>query len=282
MFGFIKNPNNLVRVHSNGVSSYIPGGVFGSFCHFDLYYFPFDIQKCGLRLEVWRYNSSLMHFSNASFSFDFRYQNIGNDQWELVNLTAKTELLLYSVGSFDSALFEITIKRKWIFFGITSIAPCILLGLIEAATFLLKYNDETRLELSFTCLVSYSMFHMLILAELPRGSDRLPLIQVLITIFMGYITLAIALQGICIFIANKASNESQNPSRNLMKFVCYAAALVHIRPEKGSTEAPLKSDWIFIAKVIDRYATVTMFLLLTITPLIVLSLMSAYSAQKFK
>ena len=55
-----------VRVYSYGYTIYSPGGTFMAFCDFDLTLFPFDTQRCAIKMESWRYTVNYMsfHFGN--------------------------------------------------------------------------------------------------------------------------------------------------------------------------------------------------------------------------
>ena len=234
------------------------GGVFSSFCQFNLQWFPFDIQTCQFVLEAWRYDMSKQFFEAAHFYREQYGKGFEqNEQWDVLDVSAKIVVIKYESGDYDQILYTIVMKRKWAYFGMSSIVPCILIGLIEMATFLLKYNDATRLELSFTCLVAYSMFGMIISGELPRTADKTPLLQLLITLFMVYITLSIILQALCIYIADKA-NSSYPPTKTMLRCLNPAFCLFRISKSKimGSP-----TDWLQIAKCFDRFAMIFIFLL---------------------
>ena len=61
-FDLLKDSKQLVRVRSDGQVSFNPGGVIRSFCQLDLFLFPYDVQRCHIEFEAWRYNMSKQRF----------------------------------------------------------------------------------------------------------------------------------------------------------------------------------------------------------------------------
>ena len=107
----------------------MPGGVWSSFCNLDLFLFPYDVQKCDLIFEIWRYSTLKQYFDDieAQQSFDF----FANEEWDLLNLSKKIKIWETSSGNFQQAVFTILIKIKSEYFALTVILPCLLIGTIE-------------------------------------------------------------------------------------------------------------------------------------------------------
>ena len=213
---------------------------------------------------------------------------------------------MYRTGSFDRSIFTFEMKRKSGYFALTVILPCLLIGAIEAVTFAIPFNKTVRLELSFTCLLAYSVFQTMVTNQLPRSSDRPPLLLLLISIFIVYIAISICIQGCNIWLYTKATKRHPvspcllKMAQGIASFCCISPLLTSVDPFandndddstfKSSLSGPIgdedsnrlrqrlsvaigrsnKQSWILIASVIDRIGLILYLLLLSFTCLIFL------------
>ena len=266
IFEILRNPYQLVRIESNGTVSLIITGVFDFYCRFDLYLFPFDTQNCDLVLEVWRDRVQKLHFKDISIEENRRSSMRSNKgEWNFVKMSAQMVQQNYTAGTFDRVVYRVTIKRNWLYATMMSVAPCVMLGIVELTTFFLRYDDRTRLKLSFSCIVAYSMYEILMMNQLPRNSDNTPMFQILIILFMDYIALAIILQALTIYFAEKTDNlNHQQLSPTFIITFNFFSCLFCI---DGKLEAG--NRWVSVAKLLNRITTVLIFLLISISTIVV-------------
>ena len=214
---------------------------------------------------------------------------LGNDffpseEWDILSLSKRIIISSFSSGSYDRAIFTIVIKRKTEYFALTVIIPCLLIGAIELVTFLVPYDETVRLDLSFTCLLAYTMFQIMVTVELPQSAEKPPLLLLLISLFMVYIVIAIVIQSICIYLIDIGKKiHVKKPNLVLRRFVMKIANFgivnvkqtfpneteqLKVREMYESRFAPLEFesttemnekigsvdsvDWIFIATVLDK------------------------------
>ena len=136
------------------------------------------------------------------------------------------------------------IKRRTEYFALTAIIPCLLIGAIELVTFMVPYDQTVRLELSFTCLLAYSMFQMMITSELPHSAEKPPLLLLLISLFTVYIGVAIAFQGVCIYIADVSHNDDERKPGQFLQNLAIRMAHVVAKSQikKPQTSVAFKSQ----------------------------------------
>ena len=190
----------------------------------------------------------------------------------VVELFSKIHAVQYAAGSFDQVVVTIRMKRKTGYFALTAIIPCLLIGGVEIATFLLPYSDPERLTLSFTCLLAYSMFQVTITSELPRSADNPPLLLLLISIFTFHIALAIFFQAICIHLAFQ---RSPGPGELFDKFSRILGILLRVQPGKaiiGEKNAGANAAWHYTAEVLNR-AAFLIFVCLSVGTAVILLLL---------
>ena len=94
-----KDPNQLVRIRSDGQVSLNPGGVIRSFCQLDLFLFPYDVQKCHIELEAWRYKIDKQHFTKITVFHGVQF--LKSEEWNIINVSSLIKIFNYSTGSFD-------------------------------------------------------------------------------------------------------------------------------------------------------------------------------------
>ena len=68
------------------------------------------------------------------------------------------------------------LKRKAGYYLLNIVAPSIIIALTEFATWSIPLHSDARLQLSFTCLLSFTMFQNLVAASMPKSSSNPPLL----------------------------------------------------------------------------------------------------------
>ena len=102
-----------VRINSNGLTQYSPGGHIEATCKFDLSLFPFDIQRCALSLESWRYKNESVRFHLPKSNIVLR-DFFENMQWHLEGTYHELNQLPSpdTNGFHDHVNFYMVISRK--------------------------------------------------------------------------------------------------------------------------------------------------------------------------
>ena len=226
--------NEKMRVSSDGTISYRPGGTFTVFCDFDLTYFPFDIQNCSITLESWRYKNDSQVFHLGSDKISLRYW-IENEQWRLTKQYSSTSNVSYVVANnfFSRVTFSIILERKIGYYLINIIFPSFLISLAHLVTFALPLDaeDTSKIDISFTCLLAYGVFQLMIAEYIPRTSDRIPLLSHYILLSMAYICFSMLAEGlvfICLAKATDKRHHRPKVSQKLLNFAIVFSKLVGI------------------------------------------------------
>ena len=133
-YALMTMPGEKVRVHSNGLTQYSPGGHIEAACQFDLSLFPFDVQECALKLErfVPFFISKFFFVTNVKFQTSWRYSSksvrfqlpkknillrdfLENMQWHLEGTyqeLSRVQSEDATSAAFDHVDFYIIISRK--------------------------------------------------------------------------------------------------------------------------------------------------------------------------
>ena len=79
------------------------------------------------------------------------------------------------------------------------ISPSIIIALTEFATWAIPLHSDARLQLSFTCLLSFTMFQNLVANLLPNSSSNQPLLLIYLTSMSSLILIAIFIHAWLIY-----------------------------------------------------------------------------------
>ena len=268
-YGIFRMEEEPVRIQSSGKSDFFPGGIIEAHCRFDLSFFPFDIQNCSFRVESWRLNSEQQIFTQ----FNRRQMQLANlpnnEQWEVINHGFQIDDVAYLAGTYSRAIFYLILKRKAGFYFITVIIPSTLISAAETATFLLPVYSETRLDLSFTCLLSYSVFQILVAGDMPRSAKNPPMISIFIAVISCFIFLACACQSLILIMADKSTKGSNLPSIMPGKLVKKLEQVACGQTwNKNRQRARNAIIWAYLTTTVNRIASVFYIFVIFMTPLI--------------
>ena len=108
------------------------------------------------------------------------------------------------------AELKFVLKRKAGYYLLNIIAPSIIIGLTEFATWAIPLENDARLQLSFTCLLSFTMFQNLVAAEMPTSSTNHPLLILYLALMSILILLAILSQALVIHLHYRGTGPRFN------------------------------------------------------------------------
>ena len=134
-----------------------------------------------------------------------------NEQWSVVELTGVKGNHTYETWfgveqTFDTVTFYVKMKRKTAHYLYNIILPSIVISLVELVIFLMPTAEIERIPTSFTCLLAYSVFQLIVAQDLPRSSTNTPLLSIYIILQMTYISIALVGEGlvfICIWKSHR-------------------------------------------------------------------------------
>ena len=167
-----------VTVRHNGEARWQPGGVFAISCALDMNFYPFDDQQCTMEIETWVYTADKV---NISHSLDIIGLDtyIPHGEWTIL----KTEVSsvnrvyhYYQSESFPEVYFKIFMRRKYTFYFMYILFPCLMLSGVLLMIFLLPADSGEKVSLGMSILVAISVFLLLVAGNVPDTSDAIPII----------------------------------------------------------------------------------------------------------
>ncbi|XP_046650083.1 acetylcholine receptor subunit alpha-like isoform X1 [Daphnia pulicaria] len=178
--------NTKAIVHHNGLVAWQPPATYKSACDIDVEYFPLDIQTCFLKLGTWTYAGyqvDLRHLDEVEGS---NIVDIGMDlsefymsvEWDILEVPAVRSEKFYTccVEPYLDITFNITMRRKTLFYTVNLIIPCMGISFLTILTFYLPSDSGEKVTLSISILISLHVFFLLVVEIIPPTSLVVPLL----------------------------------------------------------------------------------------------------------
>lgn len=195
-------------VFNTGRIIWEPPAIYKSYCPINVEFFPFDQQECFMKFGSWTYDGhevDLQHvwedkgvmegnqmvIPNGVNLCDY-YQNV---EWDIINVTARRKEKFYPCcpEPYPDITFNITIRRRTLFYTINLIMPCVAISCMTVLVFYLPSDSGEKITLSISILVALTVFFLLLNDINPPTSIVIPLIGKYLLFTMIVVTMSIFL-----------------------------------------------------------------------------------------
>ena len=139
--GFLRiTDQNLVSVDHEGLVFLVVNiGELKTRCKLDLYYFPFDYQKCSILIGSWLHDNKQLRI-NANVS------SFVNEVFTLINPNELWKLVNFTYFGFDYGIkFDLILKRMPLNFVLNNIFPCFVLNSVTFIAYFLNSAQQSTI-----------------------------------------------------------------------------------------------------------------------------------------
>jgi endogenous inhibitor of DNA gyrase (YacG/DUF329 family) len=145
-------------------------------CAVDVTYFPFDSQRCFIRLGSWIYEESQVNLTLGSDRVDLK-KFIKNSELDLLDVNVKREVMESEVmeGLYPQIIVSLAVRRRPLYYAYTVIAPTVVLCIMALFSFMLPCDNGDKVGIGLTVFLSLYVLQLAIAENIPE-SDSLPLI----------------------------------------------------------------------------------------------------------
>ena len=211
----------MIKASQNGKNQISGLGVFHIHCNFDISYFPFDRQLCIVRVESANYVVELQMLLPGRLLIS---SGTDNEKWEIFyGFTRETNFTSGNGNTYAAIEFGFYMQRKSLFYGIAMMLPLVASSLIELSTFVFEIDDVNRLQLSFTCFLSFTFFISILTEKLPQNSENIPYLLITVGVMVASVCLVILSQAISFYISSSEkllfNFTSKEQSRKVAKTI---------------------------------------------------------------
>ncbi|KAL0151029.1 hypothetical protein M9458_053549, partial [Cirrhinus mrigala] len=98
-------------------------------------------------------------------------------EWELISINVTNSITnIIEVIEMDQLIYQITIKRRPLFYVINFMLPVFFFLVLDVMSFFIDGSGTDKLNFKVTLLLSISVFLLILNDTLPSTADKIPLI----------------------------------------------------------------------------------------------------------
>ncbi|XP_049842739.1 acetylcholine receptor subunit alpha-like isoform X1 [Schistocerca gregaria] len=173
-------------VYYTGLVMWQPPAVYKSSCSIDVEFFPYDVQTCVLKLGSWTYDGFKVDLRHMDEQAGSNVVEVGVDlsefymsvEWDILEVPAVRNEKFYTCCDepYLDITFNITMRRKTLFYTVNIIIPCMGISFLTVLTFYLPSDSGEKVTLSISILISLHVFFLLVVEIIPPTSLVVPLL----------------------------------------------------------------------------------------------------------
>lgn len=135
----------------------LTGGVFAISCALNMNFYPFDDQKCTIELETWVYTADKVNLSNSMDVIGLDTY-IKHGEWDIIKtkVSSVNRVYRYYQDQFPEVYFTLHIRRKYTFYLVYILLPCLMLSGVLLMIFLVPAESGEKVSLGVSILVAIS------------------------------------------------------------------------------------------------------------------------------
>ncbi|XP_041350985.1 acetylcholine receptor subunit delta-like [Gigantopelta aegis] len=202
-----------ITIHHTGNINALKTDIFHTTCPIDIFKYPFDSQRCGV--QIVEYNNKILSFHASTVNLDFpEIFSVKNEWYFDTEHGLEAQVRNISMGFSNSITmhfqvvdFTMTIKRKSLFYIVTTLFPMFLLSLLTCSVFLIPALSGDRMCYLISIFVSYSMFLNFINDSMPRTSQTLSLFEMYLVFVLCHCCSAIFVTLLVLRVNNRTSKS---------------------------------------------------------------------------
>lgn len=173
-------------LHYDGKVTWKPPAMYRSTCEIDVEWFPFDLQSCLMKFGSWTYDGHEVDLRHVLQTEGSVQVPVGIDMSEFYK-SVEWDILLVPVNyneeyydccpePYPDLTFNITVRRKTLFYTVNLIIPCVGISFLTVLVFYLPSDCGEKVTLSISILVSLTVFFLLLAEIIPPTSLAVPLL----------------------------------------------------------------------------------------------------------
>nr|QQH14662.1 nicotinic acetylcholine receptor alpha 4 subunit [Blattella germanica] len=173
-------------IYHQGLVEWKPPAIYKSSCEIDVEYFPFDEQTCVLKFGSWTYDGFKVDLRHMDEKAGSNVVEVGVDlsefymsvEWDILEVPAVRNEKFYTCCDepYLDITFNITMRRKTLFYTVNIIIPCMGISFLTVLTFYLPSDSGEKVTLSISILISLHVFFLLVVEIIPPTSLVVPLL----------------------------------------------------------------------------------------------------------
>ncbi|XP_015610090.1 acetylcholine receptor subunit beta-like 2 isoform X2 [Cephus cinctus] len=204
-----------------GEVAWKPPAIYKSSCEINVEYFPFDEQSCIMKFGSWTYNGAQVDLKHMEQVAGSNLVPVGIDlsdfylsvEWDILEVPAARNEEYYPCCTepYSDITFNITMRRKTLFYTVNLIIPCVGITFLTVLVFYLPSDSGEKVSLCSSILLSLTVFFLLLAEIIPPTSLAIPLLGKYLLFTMILVTLSIWIT-VCVLNVHFRSPSTHNMS----------------------------------------------------------------------
>ena len=126
--------------------------------------------------------------------------------WDVLSVPARRNEVYYPCcpESYPDVTFQITIRRKTLFYNVNLIIPCVAISFLTVLVFYLPSDSGEKITLCISILLALTVFFLLLSDLIPPTSLVVPLIGKYLLFTMILVTLSVIITVIVLNVHNRS------------------------------------------------------------------------------
>ncbi|XP_061168797.1 neuronal acetylcholine receptor subunit beta-3-like [Saccostrea echinata] len=220
--GFVNVTGSKLLIENSGMVTWTVPLMIKSSCPVDVTYFPYDQQTCEIHFGSWIYDVTKVDLQLLSKKPNLQ-QYILNNEFDLlgVNLyrTMVDETCCPGTGSHPIIHFQMTIKRKSIYYDYIVIAPTIMLCILTLASFWLPCHHGEKIAIGLTVFLTLYVLQLLIAENVP-DTNTTPVLGVFLFLVMTLNCISLIMATLVMSIKRRSTLKPVPKVPPIMLWVC--------------------------------------------------------------
>ncbi|KAL8613302.1 hypothetical protein ACOMHN_052542 [Nucella lapillus] len=162
----------VLNVDNTGAVFWYPAERFETFCHIDVTFFPFDLQRCQWELFSWAEDSDMVILQSTVPRIDLDSYTV-NGEWNLVDTRAWHKFMTAGPKNLSLLTYEVTIRRRPTLLALTVLLPAFVLSGTSVYVFTIPSEAGERLAYSMTSFLTFGVFMSFIVDLMPSSTESL-------------------------------------------------------------------------------------------------------------
>ncbi|KAL4228146.1 Neuronal acetylcholine receptor subunit [Mactra antiquata] len=259
------------KVYHTGLVHWEPPAIYKSYCPINVEFFPFDQQECFMKFSSWTYDGNEIDLRHVREDSGIHINNITiypkgidlceysqNVEWDIINVTARRKEKFYPCcpgKAYPDITFNITIRRKTLFYTINLIMPIIAISTLTVLVFYLPSDSGEKITLSISILLALTVFFLLLSDINPPTSIVIPLIGKYLLFTMIVVTMSIFLTvyTLSVHFRSPATHEMSPWIKRVFTEILPKALLMK-RPPPDSQRTSVQKT---AANIVEQYVRIT-------------------------
>ena len=160
-------------------------------------------------------------------------------EWEVMAVPAQKNIIYYPCcpdTAYPDVTFNITLRRKTLYFTYNLIIPCISINMLTILTFYLPSDSGEKISLCVSILLSLSIFQLLLMELIPATSLTTPLIAKYILFTMVVVSLSVFISVMTLNVHFRTSSTHELSAISRKIFLQILPKLLLMRPPRSRYE----------------------------------------------